>query len=161
MTHVIFSSTASVYGMPERVPISEDAVTRPINPYGRSKLAFEGLLESYATAYGLRYTCLRYFNACGADPSGQIGEAHSPETHLIPNVLRVALGQRERIALYGDRLPDAGRHLYPRLYSRRRFGLARMCWRWSGCATAALPACITSATGWAPPIGRSSKHAAR
>lgn len=103
--HVIFSSTASTYGMPERVPIMEDAVTRPINPYGRSKLAFEGLLESYAAAYALHYTCLRYFNACGADPSGLIGEAHAPETHLIPNVLQVALGQRDRLTVYGDDYP--------------------------------------------------------
>ena len=91
--------------MPERVPIAEDAAMRPINPYGRSKLAFEGLLESYRGRLGLRYTCLRYFNACGADPSGQIGEAHTPETHLIPNVLRVALGQREKIAIFGADYP--------------------------------------------------------
>ncbi len=104
---VIFSSTASTYGLPESVPVREDAVTRPINPYGRSKLAFEGLLESYATAYDLHYTSLRYFNACGADPSGVIGEAHSPETHLIPNVLQVALGQREKINIFGGDYPTA------------------------------------------------------
>ncbi len=104
---VIFSSTASTYGMPEQVPITEEAITRPINPYGRSKLAFEGLLESYADAYELRYTSLRYFNACGADPAGLIGEAHAPETHLIPNVLQVALGQREQITVYGDDYPTS------------------------------------------------------
>lgn len=103
--NVIFSSTASTYGQPERIPVQEDAVTRPTSPYGRTKLAFEGLLASYADAYDLRYTCLRYFNACGADPSGIIGEAHSPETHLIPNVLQVALGQREKISIFGNDYP--------------------------------------------------------
>jgi len=103
--HVIFSSTASTYGMPERVPITEDAITAPINPYGRTKLAFEGLLASYADAYGLRYTALRYFNACGADLSGLIGEAHDPESHLIPLVLQVALGQRAQINVYGADYP--------------------------------------------------------
>jgi UDP-glucose 4-epimerase len=80
---VIFSSTAATYGMPDSVPIREDDPTKPINPYGRTKLAFEGLLESYREAYGLQYTCLRYFNTAGADPAGRIGEDHSPESHLI------------------------------------------------------------------------------
>jgi UDP-glucose 4-epimerase len=99
---VIFSSTAATYGLPERVPIREDDPTRPINAYGRTKLAFEGLLESYREAYGLQYTCLRYFNAAGAHPSGAIGEDHQPESHLIPLVLQVALGQRESIKIFGD-----------------------------------------------------------
>jgi len=100
--YVIFSSTAATYGMPERVPIHEDDPARPINPYGRTKLAFEGLLESYREAYGLQYLCLRYFNAAGADPSGLIGEDHQPESHLIPLVLQVALGRRDRIMVFGD-----------------------------------------------------------
>jgi UDP-glucose 4-epimerase len=99
--HLIFSSTAAVYGMPARVPIAEDDPTIPINPYGRTKLAFEGLLASYHDAYGLNYTCLRYFNAAGADPAGRIGEDHQPESHLIPIVLQVALGQRPSVAVYG------------------------------------------------------------
>ncbi len=103
--HVIFSSTAAVYGEPQRVPIVEDDRTQPTNPYGRTKLAFEGLLESYRGAYGLNYTCLRYFNAAGADPSGLIGEDHRPESHLIPLVLQVALGRRETIKVFGDDYP--------------------------------------------------------
>jgi len=99
---VIFSSTAAVYGIPERVPIPEDAQTQPINPYGHTKLAFEGLLDNYAGAYGLQYISLRYFNAAGSDPGGRIGEDHTPETHLIPLALRVALGQRPAITIYGD-----------------------------------------------------------
>jgi len=102
---VIFSSTAAVYGIPERVPIEESDRTQPINPYGRTKLAFEGLLESYAGAYGLQYTALRYFNAAGADDDGEIGEDHAPETHLIPLVLQVALGQRPSITIYGNNYP--------------------------------------------------------
>lgn len=103
--YVIFSSTAATYGMPERVPIREDDPTKPINPYGRTKLAFEGLLEDYREAYGLQYTCLRYFNAAGADPAGRIGEDHNPESHLVPLVLQVALGQREQIMIFGDDYP--------------------------------------------------------
>jgi UDP-glucose 4-epimerase len=100
--HVIFSSTAATYGEPERVPIHEDDRTKPTNPYGYSKLAFEGLLASYHGAYGLNYTCLRYFNAAGADGSGRIGEDHAPESHLIPLVLQVALGKRASIKIFGD-----------------------------------------------------------
>jgi len=103
--HVIFSSTAATYGEPTEVPITEDAANRPTNPYGRSKLAFEGLLESYRVAYGLNYTILRYFNAAGAAPGGEIGEDHSPETHIIPLVLQVTLGQRESINIYGSDYP--------------------------------------------------------
>lgn len=102
---VIFSSTAAVYGEPVRTPIQEDDPTRPTNPYGRTKLAFEGLLESYRVAYGLEYTCLRYFNAAGADPGAEIGEDHAPESHLIPIVLQVALGQRAQVNILGDDYP--------------------------------------------------------
>jgi UDP-glucose 4-epimerase len=98
----IFSSTAAVYGNPLHTPIDEADACLPVNPYGRTKLAFEQLLQSYAEAYGLQYTCLRYFNAAGADPSGSIGEDHTPESHLIPLVLQVAQGQRASIEVYGD-----------------------------------------------------------
>ncbi len=100
--NIIFSSTAATYGEPKSVPIKEEDPTIPTNPYGRTKLAFEGLLESYRFAYGINYTCLRYFNACGADPNGIIGEDHSPESHLIPIVLEVALGKRDKVRIFGD-----------------------------------------------------------
>ncbi len=99
VNRIVFSSTAAVYGNPERVPIQEDDRTEPINPYGRSKLAFEYLLKSYEEAYGIRYAVLRYFNAAGATDT--LGEDHSPETHLIPLVLQVALGKREFISIFG------------------------------------------------------------
>lgn len=86
---IIFSSTAAVYGMPECVPISEEAEIRPINCYGRTKAAIEWLLSDYAHAYGLRYVALRYFNAAGAESEGRVGEWHEPETHLIPRIVRM------------------------------------------------------------------------
>ncbi len=97
----IFSSTAAVYGEPDAIPIREDALTAPTNPYGRTKLCVEQMLRDCDEAFGLKTICLRYFNAAGADPSGTIGEDHSPETHLIPIVLQVALGQREHIKIFG------------------------------------------------------------
>ncbi len=97
---IVFSSTAATYGMPESVPISESAPTVPINPYGESKLIFERILAWYQRIHGLAYTALRYFNAAGA--TAQFGEDHQPETHLIPLVLQVALGQRPEIRLFGD-----------------------------------------------------------
>ncbi len=100
----IFSSTAAVYGNPEKTPITEDAPKQPVNPYGFSKLAFEGALQSYDSAYGLRFMSLRYFNAAGADASGEIGELHDPETHLIPNALKAAVGQGE-LAIFGTDYP--------------------------------------------------------
>ena len=89
---LVFSSTAAVFGHPQAERIDEDHPTRPINPYGASKLMVERMLADAAPAYGLRSVALRYFNAAGASPDGDIGEAHDPETHLIPNVLRAALG---------------------------------------------------------------------
>jgi UDP-glucose 4-epimerase len=97
----IFSSTAAVYGEPRRVPIDEGDPTEPTNPYGRTKLYIEQMLEDAAQAHGLKYVSLRYFNAAGADPGGEIGEAHSPETHLIPVVLQVPLGQRDHVKIFG------------------------------------------------------------
>jgi UDP-glucose 4-epimerase len=98
----IFSSTASVFGIPEEIPIVEEARTAPINPYGATKLAVEGLLRDCDYAYGLRFASLRYFNAAGADESAEIGEMHNPETHLIPLVLKAANGERENIVIYGQ-----------------------------------------------------------
>jgi len=97
----IFSSTAAVYGDPDYIPIDERHPTRPICPYGRSKLMVEQVLEDYDRAYGLKSICLRYFNAAGADPEGELGERHLPETHLIPLVLQAASGRRESISVFG------------------------------------------------------------
>ncbi len=99
---MIFSSTCSVYGNPLSVPISEEESTKPINPYAESKLVIEKILRDFETAYGLHYIALRYFNAAGADPEGEIGESHDPEPHLIPLVLQTALGKREKIYIFGD-----------------------------------------------------------
>jgi len=98
---IIFSSTAAVYGNPVHVPIDEDHPILPISPYGKSKAMVESMLEDYHRAYGLRSVCLRYFNAAGADPEGELGERHDPETHLIPIVLQAASGRRESITVYG------------------------------------------------------------
>ncbi|KAJ3285189.1 hypothetical protein HK104_009607 [Borealophlyctis nickersoniae] len=100
--YFIFSSTAALFGMAERVPIHPDDRTIPVNPYGETKLAVEHMLKWCDQAYGIKYVCLRYFNACGADASGEIGEDHSPESHLIPLVLQVPLGRREKIFIFGD-----------------------------------------------------------
>lgn len=97
----IFSSTAAVYGDPVYVPIDEAHPKAPINPYGRSKWMVEQILEDFDRAYGLKSVCLRYFNAAGADPAGQLGERHEPETHLIPLVLQAAAGRREAITVFG------------------------------------------------------------
>ncbi|HWL59525.1 MAG TPA: UDP-glucose 4-epimerase GalE [Microbacteriaceae bacterium] len=102
---IVFSSTAAVYGVPDVVPIAEDAPTRPINPYGVTKLTIERALADYAHAYGFGYTVLRYFNACGASSDATIGEDHTPETHLIPIILQVALGQRESVSVFGTDYP--------------------------------------------------------
>ncbi len=98
---IIFSSTAAVFGMPERVPISEDDAKQPINPYGKTKLMVENIFKDYDAAYGLRFVAFRYFNACGADKDGEIGEWHEPESHLIPILLEVAQGKREFFQLNG------------------------------------------------------------
>lgn len=103
--YLVFSSTAAVYGEPEQVPIPEDHPKNPTNPYGFSKLTFEGILQFYEQAYGLRFMSLRYFNAAGADPEAEIGEDHHPESHLIPIVLQTALGARDHLELYGTDYP--------------------------------------------------------
>lgn len=98
---IIFSSTAATYGEPKNIPILESDPTCPTNPYGETKLAMERMFKWTANAHGLRYVSLRYFNACGADESGLIGEAHNPESHLIPLILQVPNKQRETISIYG------------------------------------------------------------
>ncbi|MGJ4137606.1 UDP-glucose 4-epimerase GalE [Corynebacterium evansiae] len=103
--NLVFSSTAATYGEPEQVPITEDMPTAPTNPYGASKLAIDHMITSYANAYGLAATSLRYFNVAGA--YGDIGENHKVETHLIPLVLQVALGHREHISIFGTDYPTS------------------------------------------------------
>ncbi len=102
VAHFIFSSTAAIFGEPDYVPIDEAHPRRPINPYGFSKFAIEQVLADYDRAYGLRSTCLRYFNAAGADPEARLGERHEPETHLIPLVLQAASGRRSHIDVFGQ-----------------------------------------------------------
>jgi len=97
----IFSSSAAVYGVPQRIPIPEDHPLNPINPYGFTKFFVEQILRDYDRAYKLRFISLRYFNASGADPDGEMGECHDPESHLIPNVMLAALGKKERLDIYG------------------------------------------------------------
>jgi UDP-glucose 4-epimerase len=99
VNRIVFSSTCAIFGPPEHVPINETAPARPINPYGESKLAFEKILRWYDQIHGLKFVSLRYFNAAGA--SGKFGEDHRLETHLIPNVLKVALGQKAHIEIFG------------------------------------------------------------
>lgn len=102
---IVFSSTAATYGEPENIPILETDKTNPTNCYGETKLSMEKMFKWTGKAHGLRYVSLRYFNACGAHESGQIGEAHAPETHLIPLILQVPNGKRESITIFGDDYP--------------------------------------------------------
>jgi UDP-glucose-4-epimerase GalE len=102
---IVFSSTCAIYGMPEVGAIAEDHPQRPVNPYGESKLFIEKALKWYGIAHGIRWTALRYFNAAGADPDGEIGEDHDPETHLIPLVIQAALGQRPEVQIFGTDYP--------------------------------------------------------
>jgi UDP-glucose-4-epimerase GalE len=98
---IVFSSTCATYGVPTRIPITEEHPQAPISPYGRTKLHMEHMLEDYSRAYGLRFAALRYFNAAGATQDGELGEWHEPETHLIPLVLQAAAGLRQEIAVFG------------------------------------------------------------
>ncbi|EHI73860.1 UDP-galactose 4-epimerase, GalE [Streptococcus criceti] len=100
--HIVFSSTAATYGIPEEIPIKETTLQRPINPYGESKLMMETIMEWSDQAYGIKFVPLRYFNVAGAKPDGSIGEDHGPETHLLPIILQVAQGVREKIMIFGD-----------------------------------------------------------
>ena len=98
---IVFSSSCATYGIPEMLPICEKTPQQPVNPYGRTKLIFEMALEDYAAAYGIRFAALRYFNAAGADPEGQLAERHYPETHLIPRALLAASGRIESLDIFG------------------------------------------------------------
>ena len=102
---IVFSSTAATYGEPENIPILESDRTKPTNCYGETKLAMETMMRWVSQAKGLKYVALRYFNACGAHPKGYIGEAHDPETHLIPIILQVPNGEREKVSIFGDDYP--------------------------------------------------------
>jgi len=101
----IFSSSAAVYGLPQQIPIPEDHPLQPSNPYGQTKFFIETVLQDYQRAYGLNFISLRYFNAAGADPEGQLGEMHQPETHLIPNILLYLLGRKKSFEIYGRDFP--------------------------------------------------------
>ncbi len=103
----VFSSTCATYGIPQQIPMTEDHPQAPINPYGATKLMVERILQDFDVAYGLKSVIFRYFNAAGADPDGEIGEDHNPETHLIPLVLQTSLGKREAITVYGTDYPTA------------------------------------------------------
>ena len=105
VSRMLFSSTCATYGMTERETMSEETPQDPFSPYARSKLAVEWMIRDFAEAYGMGFTLLRYFNAAGADPSGRFGEYHHPETHLIPLVLEVALGRRDKIKVFGTDYP--------------------------------------------------------
>jgi len=102
---IVFSSTAATYGEPKNIPINEEDETIPTNTYGETKLAMEKMMKWFDQAYGIKYVSLRYFNAAGAHESGIIGEDHDPETHLIPLILQVPLGQREKVYMFGDNYP--------------------------------------------------------
>ncbi len=105
VSRFLFSSTAAVYGHPDQIPVEESATKNPMSPYGRSKWMIEQVLGDLDSAYGFRSVALRYFNAAGADPDGELGERHNPETHLIPLALQVASGRKEYLEVYGDDYP--------------------------------------------------------
>ena len=125
---LVFSSSCAVFGTPGALPVSEDTPRQPVNPYGASKLFFEHAMEAYDTAYGLRYASLRYFNAAGADDSGEIGELHTPETHLIPTALEAALGRRDAIPVYGSDYPTPDGTPAFAITSTSATWRRRMCW---------------------------------
>jgi UDP-glucose 4-epimerase len=102
INNLVFSSTCATYGIPDKVPISENEKQKPINPYGYTKLVVENIMKDYSHAFGLNSIALRYFNACGGDPDGRVGESHNPETHLIPLILEVANGKRDKIKIFGQ-----------------------------------------------------------
>jgi len=102
---IVFSSSCAVYGEPEEIPITENHPQNPVNPYGRTKYMVEQVLNDFKYAYGVEFVSLRYFNAAGADPEGELGEDHNPETHLIPLAIQAALGKREEIRIYGNDYP--------------------------------------------------------
>ena len=103
--YFIFSSSAAVYGLPKKIPLTESHPLNPINPYGQTKLFVEKILQDYERAYSMKFISLRYFNAAGADPEGRLGEMHEPETHLVPNILLFLLGKKKNFELYGTDFP--------------------------------------------------------
>jgi UDP-arabinose 4-epimerase len=105
VSKLVFSSTAAIFGAPQYTPIDEEHPKNPLNAYGKTKWSIEAMLKDFANAHGLQFAALRYFNACGADPSGMIGEAHDPETHLIPLVIQTALGLKECLQVFGTDYP--------------------------------------------------------
>lgn len=105
VNRIVFSSSCATYGSPDQLPISESTPQKPINPYGRTKLICEQMLQDHASAYGLRYVALRYFNAAGADRAGELGERHDPETHLIPLALMAAAGKAPALSVFGQDYP--------------------------------------------------------
>jgi len=105
VAQIVFSSTCATYGVPQRLPMDEAHPQAPVNPYGESKLFIERILHWYGVAYGMRSVALRYFNAAGADPEGEIGECHDPETHLVPLVIDAALGRRPPVGVFGHDYP--------------------------------------------------------
>ncbi len=105
INNIVVSSTCATYGEPEKLPISEDAPQNPISPYGASKLFMERMLKDFEVAHDIKWTALRYFNACGADPQGEIGESHDPETHLIPRTLMAINGEVDHLEVFGDDYP--------------------------------------------------------
>lgn len=107
LTNIVFSSSCATYGVPERLPIDEESPQVPINPYGRTKLIFEMMLEDFAVAHGLRFVALRYFNAAGADPDGELRERHEPETHIIPRALLAAVGRLPHFEVFGRDYPTS------------------------------------------------------
>ncbi len=113
---IVFSSSCAVYGEPEEIPIREQTPKNPVNPYGASKLMVERVLSDYVGAYGLASIALRYFNACGADPDGEVGELRDPETHLIPRAMMALQGHLSDFMVFGDDYATPGRHADPRLY---------------------------------------------
>lgn len=106
-SNIVFSSSCATYGVPAKLPLTEDDPQHPVNPYGYTKLVVERMLKDAETAHGIRHVVLRYFNASGADPDGEIGELHQPEPHLIPLVLLTAMGQRQSVQIFGDDYPTS------------------------------------------------------
>ena len=135
--HFIFSSTAAVYGNPAVLPVREDAPTRPMSPYGTSKLMSEIMLHDVAAAHDLRYVILRYFNVAGADPQQRTGQSTPAATHLIKVAVETALGMRAEARRLRHGLSDARRHLHPRLHPRQRSGARASARRSRICAAAA------------------------
>jgi len=107
VNNIVFSSTCATYGIPDRIPIAETALQNPVNPYGSSKLMIERILRDFSAAYSMKSVALRYFNACGADPHGEIGENHDPEPHLVPRTLMAAAGNLPYLDIFGNRYPTA------------------------------------------------------